>query len=220
MKKFLISASILSADFCHLGDEINDVLSAGSDMIHFDVMDNHYVPNLSLGPMVLKSIRNFGITAPIDVHLMVSPVVDSLILDFAVAGASYIIIHPETTDNLERTLRLIKKCGCFAGIALHPSISINILKYVVNYIDLVLVMTVNPGFGGQKFLNDMLNKIKYIHKFIYKYKQDIILAVDGGINITNFISVIESGVDILVIGSALFNSNNYFKTIKTFKNYM
>lgn len=215
MKNFLISASILSANFCSLGEEINNIISAGSHMIHFDVMDNHYVPNLSLGPMVLSSIRKNGINVPIDVHLMVSPV-DSLILAFAKAGATYIIIHPETTNHLDKTLRLIKSSGCCAGVALNPATSLSCLKYIIDQIDLILVMSVNPGFGGQIFLNRMLYKIKKTAIFIKQHDKKILLAVDGGINLNNIFSIIQSGANIAVIGSALFHSKNYFKTIKNF----
>lgn len=216
MKNFLISASILSANFCCLGEEIKNVLSAGSRMIHFDVMDNHYVPNLSFGPMILSSIRKNDIHVPIDVHLMVSPVTDALILSFAKAGATYITIHPETTDHLDKILRLIKSSGCHAGVALNPSTTLDFLKYIIHEIDLILVMSVNPGFGGQIFLPGTLKKIKEISQFIKKYNENILIAVDGGINLNNISKIIHMGADIAIIGSAIFSSNNYSQTIKDF----
>ncbi|WP_075432291.1 ribulose-phosphate 3-epimerase [Buchnera aphidicola] len=216
MKQFLISASILSANFCYLGEEINNVLSAGSRMIHFDVMDNHYVPNLSLSPMILSSIRKNNIHVPIDVHLMVSPVTDSLILSFAKAGATYITIHPETTNHLDKILRLIKSSGCYVGVALNPSTTLDFLKYIINEIDLILVMAVNPGFGGQKFLPGTLKKIKEISKFIKQYNKNILIAVDGGINLDNISKIVHMGADIAIIGSSIFNSKNYSQTIKDF----
>ncbi|AEH39927.1 ribulose-phosphate 3-epimerase [Buchnera aphidicola (Cinara tujafilina)] len=215
MKKFLISASILSANFFYLGDEIHHILSAGCNMIHFDVMDYHYVPNLSLGPMVLESIRKNDITVPIDVHLMVSPV-DPLIIPFAKAGATYITIHPETTNHLHKTLYLIKQSGCYVGIALNPSTTLDFLKFIIKDIDLILVMSVNPGFGGQIFLPGILNKIKLISCLIKKYNNKILLTVDGGINLNNISKIVRAGADIAVIGSALFKSKNYVETIKNF----
>ncbi|VFP81636.1 ribulose-phosphate 3-epimerase [Buchnera aphidicola] len=219
MKKFLIVPSILSANFCNLENDIRKVLHAGCNLIHFDVMDNHYVPNLTMGPIILQSIKDNKIPVQIDVHLMASPV-DSLISLFSNLNVKFITIHPETTNHLDKTIRLIKNIGCGVGIALNPATSLNFLDYILDELDLILVMTVNPGFGGQFFLKHILKKIKYIRYLINKRKRNILLSVDGGINLSNFSSVIHSGADILVIGSAIFNSHDCIQTIEDFKNIL
>ncbi|VFP79354.1 ribulose-phosphate 3-epimerase [Buchnera aphidicola] len=219
MKNFLIVPSILSANFCNLENDIRKVLHAGCNLIHFDVMDNHYVPNLTMGPIILQSIKNNKIPVQIDVHLMASPV-DSLISLFYNLNVKFITIHPETTNHLDKTIRIIKNIGCGVGIALNPATSLNFLDYVIDELDLILVMAVNPGFGGQCFLKHILKKIKYIRYLINKKKRNILLSVDGGINLSNFSSVIHSGADILVIGSAIFHSNDCVQAIEDFKNIL
>ncbi|WP_343189420.1 ribulose-phosphate 3-epimerase [Buchnera aphidicola] len=216
MNKILLAPSILSANFACLGKDINKVLSAGADLIHFDVMDNHYVDNLTIGPMVLKSLRDYNITAPIDVHIMAKPV-NSLIPKFAKAGANFITIHPESTEHIDYTLQLIRDCGCKAGLALNPSTPINFLEYVMDKLDLILLMSVNPGFGGQSFIPSTLNKLKIVKKKISKGNYDIFLEVDGGINIDNINDVILSGANILVMGSAIFNNINVYDIVKKIK---
>ncbi|VFP88757.1 Ribulose-phosphate 3-epimerase [Buchnera aphidicola (Cinara piceae)] len=216
MKKFLIVPSILSANFCNLESDIRKILCAGCNLIHFDVMDNHYVPNLTMGPIILQSIKDNKIPVQIDVHLMASPV-DSLIFLFSNLNVKFITIHPETTNHLDKTIRLIKKIGCGVGIAINPATPLNCLDYIFDELDLILVMTVNPGFGGQIFLKHILKKIKYIRYLINKRKRSILLSVDGGINLSNFSSVINAGADIVVIGSAIFDSNDYVQTIQDFK---
>ncbi|QJC32995.1 ribulose-phosphate 3-epimerase [Enterobacteriaceae endosymbiont of Donacia semicuprea] len=218
MKKFLIAASILSANFAFLGKEISNVIKAGADIIHFDVMDNHYVPNLTIGPLVLKSLRNYGIKSIIDVHLMTNSV-DNLIIDFATAGADIISFHPENSNHIDRSISLIKEYGCKAGLALNPSTSLNYLDYLINKLDIILIMSVNPGFEGQKFINYIFNKIKKVKKIINKNQKNILLEVDGGINTNNINQVAISGADIFVIGSAIFKSLlSYDETIKNIKN--
>ncbi|CAL4043523.1 Ribulose-phosphate 3-epimerase [Buchnera aphidicola (Phyllaphis fagi)] len=212
MKKFFIAPSILSANFAKLGEDIKSVLIAGGDLIHFDVMDNHYVPNLTLGPMVLKSLRDDNIIAPIDVHLMARPV-DDLILKFAESGASFITFHPETSDHIDKTLNLIRKCGCKVGIGLNPSTPLNILDYIMDKLDLILLMGVNPGFSGQKFIPSMLNKLHHIREKIDSLFPNILLSVDGGVNGNNISDLVIAGVDIFVIGSFIFSSRNYLKVI-------
>ncbi|QJC35814.1 ribulose-phosphate 3-epimerase [Enterobacteriaceae endosymbiont of Donacia sparganii] len=217
MKKKLIAASILSANFACLGKEVNNVLKAGVDMIHFDVMDNHYVPNLTIGPLVLKSLRKYGIKCIIDVHLMTKNV-DNLIIDFAKSGADIITLHTENSNHLDRSISLIKNYGCKAGLAINPSTPLNCLDYLINKLDLILVMSVNPGFEGQKFLNYIYKKIIQIKKIINKKKKNIFLEVDGGININNINQVAISGADILVIGSAIFKSTlSYNDIVKNMK---
>ncbi len=213
---YQILASILSADFARLGEEANAALEAGADGIHFDVMDNHYVPNLTLGPIGCSALRKSGITAPIDVHLMAKPV-DSLIYAFAEAGATSITIHPETTDHLDRSLQLIKSEGCLAGLALNPATPLSHLEHVMHYLDLILIMTVNPGFGGQPFIPSALDKIKKVQQYIAALSASIPLMVDGGIKIDNIQAIAQAGATQFVVGSALFLSKNYQETIRTLR---
>ncbi|WP_154017318.1 ribulose-phosphate 3-epimerase [Buchnera aphidicola] len=219
MMKILLAPSILSADCSRIGEEIKNVLKSGGDIIHFDVMDNHYVPNLTFGPMVLQSIRNFGITSIIDVHLMVTPV-DSLIVQFSKAGADFITIHPESTNHLDRSLELIKSCGCKAGIAINPATSLGVLEYVIEKLDIILLMSVNPGFSGQEFIPSTFKKLLKVRKLIDKSNRKIFLEVDGGINLTNIQKVASYGANILVIGSAIFKSKSYLKTIKEMRDQL
>ncbi|UAJ65097.1 ribulose-phosphate 3-epimerase [Candidatus Schneideria nysicola] len=213
MRMIQIAPSILSANFANLGSDINQVISAGADMIHFDVMDNHYVPNLTIGPLVLKSLRHYGITHPIDVHLMVKPV-DNMIRNFAEAGANYISFHPEASLHIDRSLQLIKDYGCKAGLALNPATSLDCLEYVIDKLDMILIMLVNPGFSGQPFIPNILKKIKKTKSLIKQTNPRILLSVDGGININNIGSIAHAGANIFVIGSAIFNQKNYQSTIK------
>ena len=215
MKNF-IAPSILSADFAKLGKEVDDVISAGADIIHFDVMDNHYVPNLTIGPLVCKSLVNYGVKKPIDVHLMTTPV-DELINQFADAGASMISFHPEATKHIDRSIELIKSKNCKAGIALNPASPLSLLAHVLDKIDFVLIMSVNPGFGGQKFINNSLNKIKKCKEMIDNSGCNIEIEVDGGIGINNIKTIKEAGANIFVAGSAIFNSNDYQEAIKNMK---
>lgn len=217
MKNFLIVPSLLSANFCILKKEINNVVEAGCRLIHFDVMDNHYVPNLTFGSLILKSIKNNNINVEFDVHLMVSNV-DSLIPAFADLNVKFITIHPETTNHLDKTIRLIKEIGCGVGIALNPSTPLSCLNYVVQELDVILVMSVNPGFGGQMFLGHTLKKIQHVRKLINEKKKNVLLSVDGGINQLNIGNVIRFGADVVVIGSAIFHSDNYVKAIHNLKN--
>lgn len=218
MNNILISSSILSADFFCLGKEVENVLLAGSDLIHFDVMDNHYVPNLTFGPIILESLRKNNITVPIEVHLMINPLSDNLIVEFYRAGASCIIIHPETTEHLDKSLRFIKNLGCKVGLALNPSTPLNYLDYVIDQLDVILLMSVNPGFGGQSFLRSSYQKIKDIKKIILSNKKNILLEIDGGVNIKNVSKIISCGVDVIILGSSIFRSCNYKKTIQDFRN--
>ncbi|MGL9769801.1 MAG: ribulose-phosphate 3-epimerase [Sodalis sp. (in: enterobacteria)] len=209
MKNFLIAPSILSADFARLGEDTARVLAAGADVVHFDVMDNHYVPNLTMGPMVLKALRNYGITAPIDVHLMVNPV-DRLISDFATAGASYIIFHPETSQHLDRSLQLIKENGCKAGLVFNPATPLNYLEYVLDKLDVILLMSVNPGFSGQFFLPSTLDKLRQAQQILDRTgRNNIRLEVDGGIKIENIGAIAAAGADMFVVGSAIFSQLDY-----------
>ncbi|GJM13812.1 MAG: ribulose-phosphate 3-epimerase [Pseudohongiella sp.] len=212
MKDYLIAPSILSADFARLGEEVVAVLDAGADVVHFDVMDNHYVPNLTIGPMVCQALRNHGITAPIDVHLMVSPV-DQLILDFAKAGASYISFHPEATNHIDRSLQLIREQGCKSGLVFNPATPIDCLEYLMDKVDVILLMSVNPGFGGQKFIPSTLKKLQQVRKLIDESEYSIRLEVDGGVGISNIREIADAGADMFVAGSAIFNSDEYAKTI-------
>ncbi len=212
MPDFKISASILSADFANLGKEVNSVLKAGADSIHFDVMDNHYVPCLTIGPLICSALRKDGVTASIDVHLMAKPV-DSLIVEFAKAGASYITIHPEATEHLDRSLQLIKDSGCKAGLAFNPGTSLKYLEYVLEKLDQVLVMSVNPGFGGQAFISNSMRKIGHVKQLILESGYQIRLEVDGGIKVENIAQVARQGADTFVLGTAIFHSENYQLTI-------
>ncbi|WP_343190275.1 ribulose-phosphate 3-epimerase [Buchnera aphidicola (Mollitrichosiphum nigrofasciatum)] len=216
MKQFLIAPSILSANFACLGEDIKQVLSAGADIIHFDVMDNHYVPNLTIGPMVLKSLRKYNITAPVDVHLMTKPV-ESLIPKFAKAGANFITVHPESTNNLSITLQNIRDCGCKSGVVLNPNTSINCLDYILDKLDLIVLMSVNPGFGGQCFISSTFDKLKYVKKKIQNSSYKILLEVDGGIKLHNIADIALAGADILVVGSAIFNSLDYISVITSIR---
>src|SRR5580658_1974947 len=200
MHKYLIAPSLLSADFARLGEEAKAVLKAGADMLHLDVMDNHYVPNLTVGPLVCEALRHYGISAPIDVHLMTKPV-DRLIVDFANAGASHIIFHPEASDHADRSLALIKKHGCLAGLALNPATTLHCLEYVLDKVDIILVMSVNPGFGGQTFIPSALDKIKQIRDLISRSGRDIRLAVDGGVKTDNIAQIAQMGADMFIAGS-------------------
>jgi ribulose-phosphate 3-epimerase len=217
MKDFLIAPSILSADFARLGDEVTSVLEAGADVVHFDVMDNHYVPNLTIGPMVCGALRNHGITAPIDVHLMVSPV-DQMIVDFAKAGASYITFHPEATGHIDRSLQLIRDHGCKAGLVFNPATPLHCLEYLMDKLDVILLMSVNPGFGGQKFIPSTLRKLTQVRKLIDESGHKIRLEVDGGVGVQNIREIAEAGADMFVAGSAIFNSEDYAETIKAMRN--
>ena len=212
----LIAPSILSADFAQLGAEVRAVLDAGADLIHFDVMDNHYVPNLTIGPLVCEALRKYGITAPIDVHLMTRPV-DRLAEDFAAAGATYISFHPEASDHVDRTIELIRRLGCKPGLVLNPATPLNCLDYTLAKLDLVLVMSVNPGFGGQSFIQGVLPKVSEIRRRIDAVGRDIRLEVDGGIKVENIRSVAAAGADIFVAGSAIFGSSDYAATIKAMR---
>ena len=212
MNDYIIAPSILSADFANLGKDVSDVIDAGADFIHFDVMDNHYVPNLTVGPMVCKSLRDYGISDIIDVHLMISPV-DEIIPDFAQAGANYITFHPEATKHVDRTIKLIKDHGCQPGVVLNPATNVSILEYCLDQIDMVLLMSVNPGFAGQKFIESTYDKIVEVREMIDAVNPSIRLEVDGGLNLENIGRAARSGADTFVAGSAIFNSENYKKTI-------
>lgn len=216
MNEYLIAPSILSADFARLGDEVNAVLDAGADVIHFDVMDNHYVPNLTIGPMICEALRNHGVTAPIDVHLMVTPV-DQLITDFAKAGASYISFHPEASNHVDRSLQLVRDHGCKAGLVFNPATPLHYLEYLLGKLDLVLLMSVNPGFGGQKFIPSTLDKLRQARTIIDSAENPIRLEVDGGVGIQNIGAIAAAGADMFVAGSAIFNSEDYGATIKAMR---
>ena len=205
MKDNLIAPSILSADFARLGEEVDNVLAAGADIVHFDVMDNHYVPNLTIGPLVCQALRKHGVTAPIDVHLMIRPV-DRIIPDFAAAGASYITFHPEGSEHVDRTLQLIHDEGCKAGLVFNPATPLTHLQYVMDKVDMVLLMSVNPGFGGQSFLPSALDKLRQARQLIDESGQDIRLEIDGGVKIDNIGAIHAAGADTFVAGSAIFGA--------------
>lgn len=212
MSDFKIAPSILSADFARLGEEVENVLKAGADIVHFDVMDNHYVPNLTIGPMVCKALRSHGITAPIDVHLMVKPV-DRMIADFIAAGATYITFHPEASEHIDRSLQMIRDGGCKSGLVFNPATPLHYLDYVMDKVDMILLMSVNPGFGGQSFIPGTLDKLRDVRKLIDKSGQDIRLEVDGGVGVANIAEIAAAGADTFVAGSAIFNTDNYEETI-------
>jgi len=212
----MIAPSILSADFARLGDEVSAVLQAGADLIHFDVMDNHFVPNLTIGPMICDALRNFGIKAPIDVHLMVDPV-DRIIPDFARAGANYITFHPEASTHVHRTIGLIHDSGCKAGLVFNPATPLTWLEHVIHELDMVLIMSVNPGFGGQRFIDSALQKLRQAREMINESGRAIRLEVDGGVKVDNIGRIAAAGADTFVAGSAIFGSENYAATIAAMK---
>ena len=212
MAEYLIAPSILSADFARLGEEVDNVLAAGADVVHFDVMDNHYVPNLTIGPMVCKALRKHGVTAPIDVHLMVSPV-DGLIGDFAEAGASYITFHPDASTHVDRSLQMIRSAGCKSGLVFNPAMGLDALKYVMDKVDMILLMSVNPGFGGQSFIPGTLDKLREARALIDASGYDIRLEIDGGVSAKNIAEIAAAGADTFVAGSAIFNQPDYATVI-------
>ena len=212
MAEYLIAPSILSADFARLGEEVDNVLEAGADVVHFDVMDNHYVPNLTIGPMVCRALRNHGVTAPIDVHLMVSPV-DSLIGDFVEAGASFITFHPDASTHVDRSLQMIRSAGCQSGLVFNPAMGLDALKYVMDKVDMILLMSVNPGFGGQSFIPGTLDKLREARTLIDASGYDIRLEIDGGVSAKNIAEIAAAGADTFVAGSAIFNQPDYATVI-------
>lgn len=214
--KSYIAPSILSADFSRLGEEVDSVIQAGADIIHFDVMDNHFVPNLTIGPLVCESLREYGIKAPIDVHLMTEPV-DSLIKDFASAGATYITFHPEASTHIHRSLELIRSLSCKSGLVFSPGTPLNCLEHLIEEIDMILIMSVNPGFGGQSFIRSSLDKISASRRLISESGRDIRLEVDGGVKIDNIAEIASAGADTFVAGSAIFGSENYQETISSMR---
>ena len=213
MQPFAIAPSILSADFARLGEDVDKVLAAGADIVHFDVMDNHYVPNLTIGPMVCSALRKYGVSAPIDVHLMVSPV-DRIIGDFIEAGATYITFHPEASQHIDRSLQLIRDGGCKAGLVFNPATPLEVLKYVMDKVDMVLLMSVNPGFGGQKFIPGTLDKLREARALIDASGREIRLESDGGVSVKNIREIAAAGADTFVAGSAIFNAPDYAEVIR------
>ena len=216
MQPFVIAPSILAADFARLGEEVENVLAAGADWVHFDVMDNHYVPNLTIGPMVCKALRDYGVSAPIDVHLMVQPV-DELIGLFAKAGATYITFHPDASIHVDRSLQLVQDVGCKCGLVFNPAASLDSLRYVIDKVDMVLLMSVNPGFGGQQFIPTTLEKIREVRELIDRSGRDIRLEVDGGITTNNVADVAAAGADTFVAGSAIFGRDDYPEVVGEFR---
>lgn len=216
MNNFWIAPSILSADFARLGDEVNAVLAAGADIVHFDVMDNHYVPNLTIGPLVCEALRKHGIKQPIDVHLMVKPV-DRIIPDFAKAGATYITFHPEATEHVDRTIELIREHGCKPGLVFNPATPLVWLDHVIDKLDMILLMSVNPGFGGQKFIPSALSKLRRVRERIQASGRDIRLEIDGGVKVDNIGEIARAGADTFVAGSAIFGAKDYKETISAMR---
>jgi len=219
MQSYAIAPSILAADFARLGEEVDNVLTAGADIIHFDVMDNHYVPNLTFGPFICEALRKHGVTAPIDVHLMVKPV-DRIIPDFARAGATYITFHPETSDHIDRTLQLIREHGCKPGLVFNPATPLDCLEYVLHHLDMILIMSVNPGFGGQAFIPQALDKLRKARQLIDASGKDIRLEIDGGVKTDNISEIAQAGADTFVAGSAIFGSSDYAATIKKMRDQL
>ena len=223
MKENLIAPSILSADFARLGEEVDNVLASGADIVHFDVMDNHYVPNLTIGPLVCEALRKHGVTAPIDVHLMIKPV-DRIVPDFASAGASYITFHPEASEHVDRTLQLIASEGCKAGLVFNPATPLDVLEHVIDKVDMILLMSVNPGFGGQSFLPSALDKLRKARKLIDESGRNIRLEIDGGVKVENIGEIHAAGADTFVAGSAIFGAardqdpNRYDTVISAMRN--
>src|SRR5262245_23988697 len=216
MSQCWIAPSILSADFARLGEEVDAVIAAGADLIHFDVMDNHYVPNLTIGPMVCEALRKYGVKTPIDVHLMVKPV-DRIIPDFAAAGATWISFHPEATEHVDRTIELIREHGCKPGLVFNPATPLNWLDHVIEKLDLILIMSVNPGFGGQKFIPSALAKVQRVRELIRASGRDIRLEVDGGVKADNIAEIARAGADTFVAGSAIFGAGDYVATIRAMR---